>query len=317
MPTFNPATGTWDTGAAAGGLQGGATTQGSTLLTQGPTNNPQLTVNGNDLNQSGQAPVAPQGDQNAQLAAQQAAALARLAAARGDISSRANQIKSIYDSRYGKVDQLAQEQSQKLNDRFGNESGDILKQVDNQNQQIGAAHAAAGTYDSSYRGNNVDTVTNTGKSQIRDLGTELNDNLANVGKWIVGQKAGINAQKSQYDNLIANLSKETDVNNLISTRNQLDAKIAELNASEGDYNTSGQNAQALNTVAPANSRSVKLQSNLQTILGGNSDPGMKLAIGQALISNSGLDPADQQKMLLAFQSDVNTSQDQKDQTQQA
>lgn len=252
-------------------------------------------------------------DAMAQQAAAQAAAYARLAAARGDVSSRANQIKGIYDQRYGQVDTLAQEQTNKLNDRFGNESGDILKQVEGQNQQIGAAHAGTGTYDSSYRGNNVDTVTNQGKTQIRDLGTELNDNVANVGKWVVGQKAGFDAQKGSYDNIIANLSKETDPNNLVSLRNQLDSKIAELNAGKADYNTAGQNAQALNSIAPADGRSVQLQSNLQSLLGGNSDPGMKLSIGKALISNSGLTPQEQQKLLIAFQSDVSSPQEQKDQ----
>lgn len=248
--------------------------------------------------------AAPAGGAFDAAAAARAAEAAKLGAARGDVSSRVNAIKDIYNSRYGKVDQLASEQTGKLNDRYAKESGDVLKQTEDANQQIGAAHAASGTYDSSYRGNNVDTQTAAGQSQIADLGTELNDNTANIGKWVSGQKAGLDAGKSNYDSLIANLGNETDVNNLISTRNQLDAKINELKAGEADYNTTGKNMEALNAIAPVSARTVTLKNNLATVLQGNSDPGMKLAIGKALITNSGLSNDEQQRLLLSFQDDA-------------
>ena len=237
-------------------------------------------------------------------AAARAAEAAKLGAARNDVSGRVNAIKDIYNSRYGKVDQLAQEQTGKLNDRYSKESADVLKQVDTANQQIGAAHAAGGTYDSSYRGNNVDTQTKAGESQISDLGTELSDNTAKIGGWVSGQKASLDAGKANYDSLLANLGNETDVNNLINTKNQLEAKINELRAGEADYNTSGKNMEALNAIAPVSARTVTLKNNLATVLQGNSDPGMKLAIGKALITNSGLSNDEQQRLLLSFQDDA-------------
>jgi hypothetical protein len=131
----------------------------------------------------------------AAAAAQAAADAARAASLRGDIGGIISQIKDMFNSRYGQVDQLAGEQSGKLNDRFGNESQDITRQVEGENQKLGAAHAASGTYDSSYRGNNVDTVTKAGQAQIRDLGQELQDNIAKIAAWVTQQKTGFDAKK--------------------------------------------------------------------------------------------------------------------------
>ena len=253
---------------------------------------------------AGQGPAAGGGGGFDAAAAAAAAEAAKVGAAQNDVRGRVNAIKDIYNSRYGKVDQLASEQTGKLNDRYANESADVLKQVDTANQQIGASHAASGTYDSSYRGNNVDTQTKAGESQIRDLGTELDDNTANVGKWVAGQKAGLDSGKASYDSLLANLGQEKDVNNLTNIRNQLDQKINELRAGDADFNTTGKNMEALNSIAPVSARTVTLKNNLAQVLQGNSDPGMKLAIGKALITNSGLSNDEQQRLLLSFQDDA-------------
>lgn len=307
---YNPAVGAWVDANAGAPLQGGGggSLQGSSQNIQGSPNTIQLTADPNSFSAPSGGGKTPVSDPAAVAAA---AEVARVAAARGDVSNRIQQIKDIYNSRYGKVDKLAGEQTTKLNDRFGNESKDLLGQIDTQNQGIGAAHAAGGTYDSSYRANNQDTVTHEGQSQIRDLGQELQDNVAKVGQWLSKSKAGLNAGKSQYDSVLASLADETNPDTLLSLRNQLDAQIAKLQASEADYNTNGQNAQALEAVAPSSKRVVQLKTNLQSILAGSSSPSMKLAIGNALIQNSDLTPEEQQRLLLSFQGDVGqTQQDQ-------
>lgn len=315
MPNYTPqqsADVTGNIGALLGGT--GKTAAGSPLPYTAGSVADLVVGNANAYNEANTAPAASTtvDPAAAAAAAAKAAELARLAAAQNDVRSRVSAINNIYNSRYGQVDQLGAEQAGKLNDRFGNESADVLKQVDTQNQQLGAAHAAAGTYDSSYRGNNVDTVTNTGQSQIRDLGQELNDNIASVGKWVSGQKSGFDASKANYDNIIAHLADEKNPDNLISLRNTLDSHISQLNAGAADFQTGGQNTAALNAVAPASARTVQLKTNLGNIVQGNSDPGMKLAIGKALITNSGLTPDEQQQLLISFQGDVGGT-NQKDQ----
>lgn len=240
----------------------------------------------------------------AAAAAKAAADAAKAASLRGQVSDLVNQINSIFDSRYGQVDALAGEQSGKLNDRFANESKDLTTQIEGENQKIGAAHAAGGTYDSSYRGNNVDTVTHAGQGQIRDLGQELQDNIAKIAAWVAGQKGSFTAQKGGYDAIASHLAEETDPGRLTDLRNTITQKLADLQGGSADYNTAGANAQALASIAPSSTRAVQLKTTLSQIVAGNADPSQKSAIGQSLITNSGLDPSQQQQLLLAFQSDL-------------
>lgn len=243
-------------------------------------------------------------------AAKAAADAAKAAGLRSQITDLANTVKDIFNSRYGQVDQSAGEQEGKLNDRFGTETGDITKQVEQQNQQIGAAHASAGTYDSSYRGNNVDTSTQGGANQIRDLGTELQDNIAKIASWVTSQKAGFDANKGGVDAILSHIGEETNPDNLSTIRGSLDSQIANLKAGAADNNTEATNVQALDSIAPTSARAQTLQVTLKSILGGNADAGQKSTIGNALISNAGLSPQEKQQLQAAFASDLTTSQKQ-------
>lgn len=276
---------------------------------QGTSNNIQNTTDGGALNQSGTNATGGGTGTGIDPAAQAAAAaraaqLAQAAKLRGDVGNVVSQIQQLYNQRYGQVDSLANEQEGKLNDRYGAESQDLTNQIADQDAQVGAAHSAAGTYDSSYRGNNVDTVTRGGQAQIRTLGQELQDNVSKIAQWVDSQKSGFTAQKGLYDQVLAHLAEETDPNNLTSLRNTITQKLADLQGQSGDYNTAGAQGAALETVAPSSARAQQLQVTLKNVLSSAADPGQKHAIGQALIVNSGLTPQDQEKLQQAFTSDL-------------
>lgn len=243
----------------------------------------------------------------AAAAAQAAADAARAASLRAQVAGLVNNIKDIFNSRYGAVDASAGDQEGKLNDRFATESGDLTKQIDQENQKVGAAHAASGTFDSSYRGNNQDTVTQAGQGQIRDLGQELQDNIAKIASWVTSQKTGFDSQKSGYDAIAQHLAEETDPNRLADLRANLDSKIADLKAGSSDYNTTAQNASALNSVVSTSPRVVQLKTTLSQIVAGNASPAQKSAIAQSLITNAGLSPDQQQQLLQGFQSDLSSA----------
>lgn len=243
----------------------------------------------------------------AAAAAKAAADAARASQLRGEITNLVNNVKDIFNARYGQVDASAGEQAGKLNERFGNESNDVTRQVEGENQKLGVAYAGRGAYDSSYRGNDVDTVTHAGDAQIRDLGTELQDNINKIASWVSGQKAGFDAQKGGMDAVLSHLGEETDPGRLTDLRNTIDSKIAELRAGNADNNTSAQNASALASIAPSNARAVQLKTTLSQIVAGNADSTQKATIGARLIQSAGLDPAEQQKLLQAFQGDLAAS----------
>ena len=236
--------------------------------------------------------------------AKAAADAARATALRGEITNIANTIKDLFNSRYGQVDASAGEQTGKLNERFATESSDITQQVEGENQKLGAAHAAGGSFDSSYRGNNVDTVTQSGNNQIRDLGTELQDNIAKIAAWITQQKAGFDAQKGGIDSVLAHLGEETNPDNLATIRGSLDQRIADLRAGAADNNTMAQNKSALDTVAPTSTRAQQLKTTLSQIVAGNADSSQKASIGARLIQSAGLTPQEQQQLATEFQTQL-------------
>lgn len=305
-------------GGSSSLLQGGSgSIQGSSPQLQAsngsaqrlqPTVNPQggggLTL-GASTGSQGLVNTAPAVDPAAVAAAQAAAAqAAKVRSLRGEVTNIANSIKDIFNSRYGLVDAGAQEQTGKLNSRFGTEAGDVTTQVEGENQKLGAAQAASGAYDSSYRGNNQDTVTTAGQNQIRDLGTELQDNLAKIAQWVSTQKGGFEAEKSGMDSIVGRLGETEDVGELSSLRSQLDARIAQLRGGQAEYNTNAQNKGALEGIAPASQRTQQLKTTLSQIVAGNADPKMKSAIAGQLIQSAGLSPEDAQSLLSGVNSEI-------------
>lgn len=305
-------------GGSSSLLQGGSgSIQGSSPQLQAsngsaqrlqPTVNPQggggLTL-GASTGSQGLVNTAPAVDPAAVAAAQAAAAqAAKVRSLRGEVTNIANSIKDIFNSRYGLVDAGAQEQTGKLNSRFGTEAGDVTTQVEGENQKLGAAQAASGAYDSSYRGNNQDTVTTAGQNQIRDLGTELQDNLAKIAQWVSTQKGGFEAEKSGMDSIVGRLGETEDVGELSSLRSQLDARIAQLRGGQAEYNTNAQNKGALEGIAPASQRTQQLKTTLSQIVAGNADPKMKTAIAGQLIQSAGLSPEDAQSLLSGVNSEI-------------
>ena len=306
-------------GGSSSLLQGGSTApiQGSSPTIQGSSPNLQPTYNpqggggatlGASTGTQGLVNTAPTLTAE-QVAAQQAAAAeaqrqAKVRSLRGEVTNIANSIKDIFNSRYGLVDAGAQEQTGKLNGRFATESGDITQQVEGENQKLGAAQAASGAYDSSYRGNNQDTVTTAGQNQIRDLGTELQDNLAKIAAWVSTQKGGFDAEKSGMDSIVSRLGETDDVGELTSLRSQLDSRIAQLRGGQAEYNTNAQNKASLEGIAPSTQRSQQLKTTLSQIVAGNADPKMKSAIAGQLIQSAGLSPEDAQSLLSGVNSEI-------------
>ena len=276
-------------------MTGGGGAQAPSLTVQGSSPNLQPTINTSGGNQ--RALLAPTGasqvsgvntgyeapaavDPAVAAAAAKAAEDARKAGIlRGETTNIINRVKDIFNSRYGQIDASAAEQAGSLDTRYNTESSDITRQVTDENNALGAAHAASGTFDSSYRGNNVDTVTKAGEGQIRDLGTELQDNRAKIGAWASKEKAGFDAQKSGLDMILNRLAETTDLGELTQLRNSIEAKQAELQASSADNNVKSQSLATLASIAPSNARAVQLKTTLSSIVAGNADKGTKSRLG--------------------------------------
>jgi hypothetical protein len=284
-------------GSAQASPSSGGAAQLTTSSPQQPALNPQ-----NFVDPTQNAPVVNTSvDPNAAASDAQAAQAGQL---RQQITDLANQIKGIYNGRYGAVDNSASEQVGKLDDRFGKESGALEQQIGQQNEDTGAAFAGNGTYDSSYRGNAQDRISQAGNQQVGALGDELKNNIATIAQWVQQQKAGFDAGKNSMDTIVSSLADETNPTNLINLRNQVDAQIATLQGQSADNNTESQNMSSLEQVAPSTPRTQQLQVTLSSILGGNASPTTKAALGGQLIASADIPAADQSKLLQAFHADL-------------
>lgn len=240
------------------------------------------------------------------LATQRAADAAKAAQLRGNITNLIQQVKDVFNSRYGSVDAAAADASGRRNEQYNTESGDIASQAADAQQGVGAAAASAGTYDSSYRANNQDTVARESASQIRDLGTELQSDLGKIGGLAANQKGGFDASKGALDIIASRLAESTDPAELTTLRSQLEQRIQELQAGGSEYNTQQQNLTSLNSIVPTNPRAVQLKTTLGKIIASASDQNLKASLGTRVIQGSGLPPEEQQKLMQAFQGDLGT-----------
>lgn len=327
MAYYDPSTGILQGGTGtAKSTQGSAPAQLSAstggLSVQGPTNaagslqrgaiapayNQTLAAQGQRSSSLTPTNVGTAVDPAAAAAAQKAAQdAAQAAALRGQITGLVNSVKDIFNSRYGQVDAGATEQVGKLNTRFGDESQTITQGVTDENNTAGATFAGRGTRDSSDYGNTVDTITRAGESQVKNLGTELQDNLSKIASWVTTQKGGFDAGKQGVDQILSHIAEQTDPNSLATIRNQLESKIIDLQSGSAANNTEAQNLGALNAIAPSSARAVQLKTTLAQIVGGAADPGQKSAVGAKLIQSAGLTPDEQQRLLAAFQSDLGSA----------
>jgi len=241
------------------------------------------------------------------VAAKAAADAARAGQLRGEVTNIANTIKGLFDQRYGQVDASGRDQTGKLQTRLADETGDVTRQVDSNVGQAGGAFAARGTRDSSDYGNTVDDIKEGGQKQIKDLGQEFQDNVAKIAQWVSSQKAGFDAQKGGLDSVLSHLAEETSPDNLMSIRNTLEGRLADVRGQAADNNTTAQNMSALESIAPSSTRAQSLKTTLASIIGGNTDSQTKSAIAGSLIANSGLAQSEQDKLLSAFNADLGTN----------
>lgn len=284
-------------GLAGAGLTGGTTSDGLTVTGTGSQSGPGINVV-EGASTSFQDPAA------AQAAQAQAVAKAQAGLLRGEITNLITRVKDIFNSRYGQVDAQAADVNSKLTNRYATEAGDVSQQAQDENSAVGAAYAGRGTFDSSYRSNSNDIVSQGADRQIRDLGTDLEADRAAVGGEASRQKGEFDSKKASLDVIAQQIASATDPAELTSLKQSLESRIAEMSAGGSEYNTQAQNLASLNSIVPTNAQAVQLKTTLSKVLAGNMEPGMKLAMGQRILSNSGLNPDEQQRLLAAFSGDV-------------
>jgi hypothetical protein len=219
--------------------------------------------------------------------------VAQANALKGGITGIINNIKGVYDAIYGDVDAVGKEKAGQVDQRFNQETKSLTDQFASQFPGIGNAYASRGTYDSSYRINAEDAAKTGFNNQLTGIGQDRGNALAEVGKYVAGQQADVNANKGGLDAILAQIQASENPDELQALQNSLDERKRSLEASRAGLRSRDSYLGEVNRIAPTGDRLAGLTANLTNVINSQVPAPLKRAIGRQLIANSGLPPAQQ------------------------
>lgn len=234
----------------------------------------------------------------AQRAAEEAAAAeaarikaeeeARRVALKGGINKLITDTIGIYDGLFGNVAAAATSQKQLLDQRFNKETGSLTDQFNQELPKIGRSWAGRGGYDSSYRMRGEDAATKGFAGQMEDIGTQYKADAARIGQFQTEEEAKMTAEKDKLLRSRAYVDETTSLEDLTSMRNELDNRIAELEASKGSLMSQNAYAQKAQALAPAADRLSGLTNQLSTLINGQAPGPLKRQVAMEIIGSAGL-----------------------------
>lgn len=217
--------------------------------------------------------------------------IAQANALKGGITGIINNIKGVYDAIYGDVDAVGKEKAGQVDQRFNQETKSLTDQFSQQFPAIGNAYASRGTYDSSYRINAEEGAKTGFNNQLEGVGQDRSNALAEVGRYVAGQQADVNAQKGGLDAIISQIQSSENPDELQALQNTLDERKRTLEASRAGLRSKDSYLGEVNRIAPTGDRLAGLTANLTNVINSQVPTPLKRAIGRQLIANSGLPPA--------------------------
>ena len=200
-------------------------------------------------------------------------------------------IKGVYDAIYGDVDAVGKEKVGQVDQRFDQETKSLSDQFNSQFPGIGAAYSSRGAYDSSYRGDAERAATTGYQNQVEGIGQERSTAQADVGRWVAGQQADVNANKGGLDAILSQIQSSENPDELQVLQNTLDERKRTLEASRAGLQSRDSYLAKANSLAPTNDRMAGLTASLTNVINSQVPLPPKRAIGRQLIANSGLPPA--------------------------
>lgn len=300
------------------GVSSPATTTGGTLNPQQtssiplqPTYNPQTTANPMDYTSFGStgdsgatlgattptATVAPEYDA---AAAQRAADLAEANALRGTFTSLFSQINDIYDSIYGRIGTVGAEKAGQVQERYGKETGALAEQFTKEFPRIGNAYAARNAGDSSYRYDAEQLATGQYDRVVGDLATQRDSDLATAGQYVANEQGAITADKGKLTNIAIAIAESEDPAELRALQTEYRNLKVDLEQRDATTQSQASLTNTANQLVDTRDRTASLQAGLTSIITGAAPNALKQQVAMGMIEQSGLSPADQERMIQWF-----------------
>jgi hypothetical protein len=215
--------------------------------------------------------------------------------AQGMIGNDQNTLNNLYSAINGALTGYAQDARGNVDKQYNN----LQQQQDNTYRTniagSDAAFGARNAFDSSYRGNADQSMTNAYNQANQSLGDQKNQAYAGIGSTIQGVQDQL-ANKPQYD-----LSQYKDVNALTSLHNQLGQYISSLQGTQRSLTPQGALVQKLNSVAPLTSNlDSTLKGQLSSIVNANTPTEAQQPLAMAYLQRAGVTDPTQQKAYLDY-----------------
>jgi len=208
---------------------------------------------------------------------------------RASLQDKIDALNNLYNILTNDINTLTQDRRNQLEANYGEQNADLTKQYEKAAGVLPNAFSARGIRDSSYYENAATDAADTYTKSQKQLQSDKEAKLADLGRTYSSQMAGIQAGRGSIAGYNPNFyGTEAD---LAGARNTFDSQIGQLTQQHAGLGTDQGYRGQLNSIAPIKSTgAADLQAQLQKITQ-SSIPGFaKDTIAKGLIKQSGEDP---------------------------
>lgn len=209
---------------------------------------------------------------------------------RASLQDKIDALNNLYNIISNDISTLTQDRRGQLENSYGEQNTELTKQYEKSAGVLPNAFSARGIRDSSYYENAATDAADTYTKSQKQLATDKEQKLAELGRTYASQMAGIQAGRGALGGYNPSFyGTEAD---LAAARNNFDSQIGSLTQQHAGLGTDAGYRGQLNSIAPVKSTGASdLQAQLQKITQ-SSIPGFaKETIAKGLIKQSGQDPA--------------------------
>lgn len=209
---------------------------------------------------------------------------------RGSLQDKIDALNNLYNIITNDVNTLTTDRRNQLETGYGEQNANLTKQYEKSSGVLPNAFSARGIRDSSYYEGAAQDAADTYTNSQKQLQTDKESKLADLGRTAAGQLAGIQAGRGALGGYNPSFyGKEADFN---AAKGNFDSQIGQLTQQHAGLGTDAGYRGQLNSIAPIKSTgAADLQAQLQKITQ-SSIPGFaKETIAKGLIKQSGQDPA--------------------------
>lgn len=209
---------------------------------------------------------------------------------RGSLQDKIDALNNLYNIITNDVNTLTTDRRNQLETGYGEQNANLTKQYEKSSGVLPNAFSARGIRDSSYYEGAAQDAADTYTNSQKQLQTDKESKLADLGRTAAGQLAGIQAGRGALGGYNPSFyGTEADFN---AAKGSFDSQIGQLTQQHAGLGTDAGYRGQLNAIAPIKSTgAADLQAQLQKITQ-SSIPGFaKETIAKGLIKQSGQDPA--------------------------